>query len=381
MRAKQTSSKHRQYFLSLILIIIVLAFVSCTSPKPPKKEIIKGENLLKKTLFYQADMSEITYIAQGPLDEQQGLDIGICSFEGMYIVDPSNGSLKSKVEFSRRWGIEAIHIDKDGDFKITLYDHNGTVGLLGVNGRPLWMYKFGEKERVNGIASGDLDRNGELEFYVATHDGLYQLNTSGKILWKKSDTAYDVTIFNPGGKEDPLVVARCPHSIFRGIHYLQFRNYRGELIKEVKPKVDIIGIEFVQWPQDWHIVTRNNNFYVLDLEGNIFLKDEIGFAIFDHRATTVRFFEEQSPYLAVVGRLSATFHRSILCIYSPDKKVFYKEIIGTTTGLLAKKSPQSKCETLLVGDGPGKVYEYKPRLKSGKLSVNEDKNTQTDQEN
>ena len=260
MKAKQTSSKHRQCFLSLILIIVVLAFVSCTSPKPPKKEIIKGENLLGKTLFCQADMSEITYITQGPLDKHPGLDIGICSFEGMYIVDPSNGSVKSKMEFSRRWGIEAIHVDKDGDFKITLYDHNGTVGLLGVNGRPLWMYEFGEKESVNGIASGDLDRNGELEFYVATQDSLYQLNISGEILWKKSGTAYDVTIFNPGGNEDPLVVARCPHSIFRGIHYLQFRNYRGELIKEVKPKVDIIGLEFVRWPQDWHIVTRNNNF-------------------------------------------------------------------------------------------------------------------------
>jgi len=353
--------------LFIVLIIFVLDLVSCGSPKPPKKGIIKGEDILSKTLFYQTDMNEITHITQGLLDKHPGLDIGICSFEGMYIIDPSKGSLKSKVEFSRRWGIEAIHIDKDGDYEIALYDHNGTVGLLGMNGSPLWTHKFSEKGKVNSIASGDLDRNGELEFYVATYDGLYQLNTSGRILWKKGDTAYDVAIFNPGGSKDPLVVARCPQSILRGIHYLQFRDYRGELIKEVKPKVDIMGIEFVQWPLQWNMVTRNRNIYILDLEGNVVLKDKIGYAIFDHRATTVRFFDDQDPYLAVVGRLSSRYHRAILCIYAPDGKVFYKEIIGKTTGLLAKKSPHSKCETLLVGDGPGKVYEYKHRLKKGEI--------------
>ena len=367
MKANEICLGYRRCLLFIVLIIFVLDFVSCGSNKPPKKGIIKGEDSLTKTLFCQADMNEITYITQGHLDEHQGLDIGICSFEGMYIVDPSNGSLKSKVEFSRRWGIEAIHINKGGDSKIALYDHNGTVGLLGVNGSPLWMHKFSEKENVNSITSGDLDKNGELEFYVATYDGLYQLDTSGKIVWKKSDTAYDVAIFDPGESKDPLVVARCPQPILRGMHYLQFRNYRGELIKEVKPKVDIMGIEFVQWPLQWNMVTRNRNIYILDLEGNVVLQDKIGYAIFDHRATTVRFFEDQSTYLAVIGRLRARYHRAILCIYSPDGKVFYKEIIGKTTGLLAKKSPNSKCETLLVGDGPGMVYEYRPQLKKGEI--------------
>jgi len=167
---------------------------------------------------------------------------------------------------------------------------------------------------------------------------------------------------------------------------LQYRNYKGELIREIKSEVDVTGIEFVQWPQEWHIVTSSGSAFsssicVLDLEGKIFLRDKIKLSIFDLRTVTVCFFENQDPYLAVVIRFSAEFHRSMLCVYSPDGKVFYKEIIGKTTGLLAKKSPQSKCETLLVGYGPGKVYEYKPRQKSGKLSVNEDKNTQTDQEN
>jgi len=386
MKAKQTVSKRRQYFLSLILIIVVLAFVSCTSPKPPKKEIIKGENLLGKTLFYQADMSEITYITQGQLDKHPGLDIGICSSDAMHIIDSDNGSLKSKVKFE--WdgdGVgrpDVIFGNKDGDFNIVVLDLVGDIGIMDRNGNPLCMFRPELGDMVNNITAGDLDKNGELEFYVATYDGLYQLNASGKKVWKKGNDVYYVNIFDPGRNETPLVVTEKPHSIFPGIiNYLQFRNYKGELIREIKTKIKVMGIEFVQWPQDWHIVTRNNNFYVLDLEGNVFLKDEIGFAIFDHRATTVRFFEDQSPYLAVVGRLRARYHRSILCIYSPDEKVFYKEIIGGATFLLSKKSPQSKCETLLVGDGPGKVYEYKPRIKRGKLSVNEDKSTQTDQGN
>jgi hypothetical protein len=54
------------------------------------------------------------------------------------------------------------------------------------------------------------------------------------------------------------------------------------------------------------------------------------------------------------------YDRSILCIFSPDKKLVYKEVLHRTRGLTAIPVDNSTSEILLVGDGAGKVYSYQP---------------------
>jgi len=196
MRVNKICLNDRRCLLFFVLMISVLDFVSCG---PPKRRVIRGEDVLTKTLFYQADISNITYITQGPLDKHQGLDIGICSFEVMHIIDPDNGSLKSKLKFSR--GVlrpEVKYEEEGGDFTIIVKGLADDVGLMDKNGNSLWIFKPEEpKVLVNTMAAGDLDKNGELEFYAATNDGLYQLNASGKKVWEKGNDVYYVNIFPP----------------------------------------------------------------------------------------------------------------------------------------------------------------------------------------
>lgn len=374
--------KFQQLFIFISFILSFFCYVSCS---PPQRRVIVGENSLTKKMFYQdeVNLSKITDIIQVTLDELPGSEIGICSDGVMIIVNSETGAFRSKLESQYLGNIGAISTDKNGSIEMLNYDSLSSVVLIDKNGKPLWFCKFPESKgiEVYGMDAGDIDRDGRMDFFIAAYSGLYKLNDEGTKIWQKDGWVTDVKIFNTGKSNVSQIVTLSNND------RIQFRNNEGEMIREIKPAVAMLGMEFVQWPDKFRIVTSSGDILfffsicVLDLDGEIFFKDRIYYSIYELRATTIKFYEDQEPYLAVLGRLSATFHRSILCIYSPDGKVFYKEIIGKTTGLLAKKSPQSKCETLLVGDGPGKVYEYKPRLKSGKLSVNEDKNTQTDQEN
>ena len=361
----------RRCLLFFVLIIFILYFLSCG---PPKRRVIKGGGVLKKTLFYRADISKITHITQGPLDKKAGSDIGICSFDVMHIVDPDSGSLKSKIKFNWTSGVsrpEVIYTDREGYFIIMDRGISGDVGLMDHRGNPLWIYKPKPRVSLYNMDVGDLDKNGELEFYVATYKGLHQLSASGKKQWNKGGWVYDVNIFDPGDNKAPLAVTHCQDG------HIQFRNYEGDLIREIKPKIKIYEesiseMELVEWASQWFIITSvpallSSSICVLDLDGNVILRDKVVWSIYDLRTTTIKLYEDQAPYLAVVVRFAHTYDRSMLCIYSPDRKLFYKEIIKSTTGLLAKKKPGSKCETLLVGDGPGRVYEYRPQLKKGEI--------------
>ena len=349
---------------------MILFFMSCIS-SPPKTEVIVGESSLSKALFYQAEMTKINYITQGVLDIQPGTEIGICGFNSMHIVDPDSGSLKSKINWtSRVAGPEVIYTDKEGYFMIMGSSIASDVGLMDYRGNPLWIYKPEPRVSLYNMDSGDLDKNGELEFYVATYKGLHQLNASGKKQWNKGGWVYDVNIFDPGDNKVPLAVTHCQDG------HVQFRNYEGDLIREIKPKIkiyeQILGMELVEWASQWFIITSvpallSSSICVLDLDGNVILRDKVVRSMYDLRTTTVKLYEDKDPYLAVVVRFAHSYDRSMLCIYSPDRKLFYKEIIKSTTGLLAKKKPGSKCETLLIGDGPGKVYEYRPQLKKGEI--------------
>ena len=368
MLSKKIILKTYQLFILTSLLITFLLYVSCSAPQ---RRVIIGKGSLTKTLFYQdqTNLSKITDIVQGQLDEQPDSEIGIFSDGIMHIVNSETAAFKSKLESQYLESIGDIYIDKNGSFKILNYGSVSSVVLINKNGKPLWFYKFPESKGVEvyGMAAGDIDQDGEMDFFVAAYSGLYKLNDVGKKIWQKDGWVTDVKIFNPKKNKASQIVTISYDD------HIQFRDSKGKIIREIKPEVTMLGMEFVKWPEQWRIVTSSDDILfffsvcVLDLDGKIILKDRMLYSIYELRATTVKFYEDQESYLAVLGRLSAPFHRSILCIYSPDGKLFYKEIIGKTTGLLAKKSPNSKCETLLVGDGPGKVYEYKPRLKKGEI--------------
>lgn len=350
-------------YTSIIFLLIITTLFGCSNPKP---RIIKGEELFLKAVFYQSpSMTWITNIVEEELDFQPGIDIGILDQFSIHIMDPISGILKDKIEFKKGIGIysPAVINIKNGDFEIM--SRSRDMGLYNKHGDVIWGYKETDEECSYGIGAGDIDRDVEYEFYLGTNKGIYRLNHKGEKIWKKNGWVYDIQIFNPDRGENPFVMTSCNDG------YIRFRDANGALIKEIKPKIEtkIYQLELCGWPSSESILVGfGYSFCVLDFNGNVVFEHKLKWsdvpsAIFDIRGVPVSFFKDQKPYLAVVTRFSAPSGLSMLWIFAPEGNLLYEELLNVTTGIASIKSLSPDGEVLLVGDGPGEVYCYKPKQK------------------
>ena len=211
------------------------------------------------------------------------------------------------------------------------------------------------------MAAGDLNKDGELEFYVATWSGLDQLNSKGQKVWRMGDKVWNVVSLDFSKNSVPLVVTVLDDE------HMEFRNFEGKLVKRIKPDVTLEDLEPCDWPSAGNLLTSSrDSIYVLDQNGKTVFRHKLGqiIGITDNeiyriRGTSVKLFEKQPVYFAVLADFSYRSNRSALCVFSPEGKLVYKEIVPSTTGIAAIPAfASSKAEVLLVGGGPGKVYKY-----------------------
>jgi len=357
----------KRLFLHFFIILLFISLIGCSSPKT---EIIIGEDFLSKTLFYEADMPWVSYITEGELDSYPGTEIAIIGRD-LRIIDKATGKLKSKViKLPDKVSNEAlIGLKRNGQYEIIAQGGGyGNVGLLDKDGKILWIYRPDPDLPPFSMTAGDINHDGEYEFYVATDEGLEQLNHSGQKVWKKGDWVYDVAVYDAGSKEDSFVITILHNGD------IKFRDYKGNLLREMKSRIKAHDIELCSWPTPGHILIRNGrSFYILDFNGKIIFRYKLGFfsipsEIFGIRGTAVKLFKDKKSYLAVVVKFRSSSGLSMLLVFSPEGKLVYKEMIKVTTGLVAIESPYPDGEeVLLVGDGPGVVNIYQPAHKGGQV--------------
>ncbi|MHA2039968.1 MAG: hypothetical protein ACW98X_26450 [Promethearchaeota archaeon] len=337
------------------MLILVLA-IGC---KSQANEAMSGADLLSKKLFYNAPMTVITHITHGNLSPQTGNEIGIFGQLGLHILNTKTKEPISKVKFdlpSGIWKPSILYIEEGKIFEIVLRNGAGYVGLLDQYGQVIWLYESKPNLIVNNMAVGDLNNDKESEFYVATNNGLIKLNNKGEEIWRQGEWAYDVEVYDPGNNELPYLITINHDSI------VEFRNSHGTLVRNVKPPIDIYDIETINWPTPGNILTRyGSSLFVLNFEGEVILEYKLNKNIFMIRGTTIRLYNEIKPYLAVIAKFKSSSGKSMLCIFSPNGKLVYKELLNVTTGLSAIQTSSSKGEMLLVGNGPGKVYSYQAK--------------------
>ena len=313
--------------------------------------ILKGEHFLTKSLYYRGRFGCSGVRLVQPLPDNK---IAICGNDTGVILDSKTRAsktsiaLKTSIQF-RRGGThlvspEIVDFKKDGTFKIMFRGGGfGDVGLLNHNGNLLWIYKPDHPYKPNKklllaeMTAGDLDRNGELEFYVATmHNGIHKLDYNGKKIWEIGNTKrgemegkliMDVEVYNPAEKEIPLLVVRS----YNG--EIQFRNCDGQLVREIKPEIKVKRLQLINWPTPGHILTKSgNSVYILDLNGKTIFKYTPIYGFMRFRGTGVKLSDHQKPYLAVITTSKAKTFRHLLSILSPDGELVYQEVLKGAGG-------------------------------------------------
>lgn len=337
-------------FVFLFLIPLLLCSCNAFLADNPEKYAV-GKRIEKNVFLIDKTMSTYAVnIVKGELDAFPGEDIGIFSQTMLYIVN-FDGRIKSKIDLEWKEGIldPRISIKRPGDFEIVVCD-GSPFGVLDKNGKVLWTYR--KDVSANGMALGDLNNDGKNEYFIAT-DELLCLDNNGNVLWKKTGyySCVDFVMLNA----TPCIVT-ANHS-----GKVQFWDSNGNIIRQWQSKTKLLEIHSINWMGTTYILTFSpDDIILMDLNGKEILRYRVPdspTAIFRINGCTVSF-ADNYEYMAVVVRYASYTGKSMLCIFSPAKKLIYREMLEFTTGICNAKIEPFVDEILLVGDGAGKINRY-----------------------
>lgn len=347
-----------------LIITISLFLISCDRYKIGVK---KGEGFLSKSLFFKIEETKkeegefIRTIQVGNFDTSSDKEIVIFSRRDCFIFDEKTRELKRTIKFNQSIGLrpELLRINNDGTLEIMLRGGGfGDVGIADAKGEFIWKYK--QIETSPRMTAGDLDRDGEIEFYIADNTSLNRLDYSGKKVWKVGNNrSVDyMQIYDPGGDKIPFIVTR---SFVGGNWNVSFWDNTGKLIKEIIPEIKTYELEIIKWPDDYHILAKTDyDIIIMDLDGKVVLryrlKEDI-FKFFVHlleimsiRGVPVRFEPDKKPYLAVITGFRSALSKTMLSVFSPEGQLVYQEMLNSTRGINVVKKNDGP-ESLVVGDG------------------------------
>ncbi len=349
--------------MRIVITVTLLSFSLLTGCVSPKIGVIKGSELFTKSIYYSnSSMVDITNIDKINYPISSNSQLAVFDQFAVYVLD-NMGHLNKKINFKLPHGCLNAFLIKNGSQNSDLIGirTSDRVFVLNHNGEEVWHYKLQEKSQfINDFTVGDLNNDGEVEFYIATSNGLLQLNLNGEKVWEKTGWIRNVLFLNEGKDKNNYIVSHIDDS------RLMFWNYEGKLLREVDPEVKFLHIELCDWPTDGHfLVSRGSAFYVIDIKGAVVFNYKLGsffdlsdYRVFSLKGASARLFQSQENYFAVITSSSSRYDRSTLMIFTQAGNLLYKEILHQTRGLMALPLGDFKRDVLLVGDGAGKVYKY-----------------------
>lgn len=360
------------FYLALIITIILLVLFFFTIifsiiQLRPNTGIRKGQNVLAKKIFYKSNIGKVRTIQVGNQNSSLSNKIFILSQNKCFVFNGKTYELERTIKFKKEVGIrpEVLKIGKDGKPEFMLRGGGfGDVGIANTYGELIW--KYNPTGTSPSMVSGDLDRDGTLEFYVADYDGLHRLDSSGEEQWRTNDFwEWDVQIYQEEGANESQIITRGDDGKIR------FRNNHGKIMKDIAPPERIYDIETVQWRNKIYLLAKDEDrcIILLGFNGKVILKYcyeqkwffnlPFGnhFYILTVRGTPVKFHVDEEPYLAVITDFASYVSRTMLNIFLPSGELVYQELLKSTTGLNVIQNPDGT-ESLLVGDGTENVWLY-----------------------
>lgn len=366
---------------AVIALIGMHALFGKAAPPDPldNKRIVLDQSFISKSVYFEQSPSsfpQMNYIEHAqPFDDKVDAAISrIAVFDQSALWSIDTRTLTASFlgpyrgdSYMRRPAL--LNLDADENPEIILRGGGfGGVGIVDSDGRHMWSKSgsFAQPFTANSMAGGDLDQDGTFEFYVAARSGLYRLDCQGAEVWRhthSNDIYWHVEVYDQVSGIDPEVVSYLQSSEGKG--YLEVRDPNGLLLRRIGP-LNIRRFRILKWSTpEWryHILTYvGKTILVLDPAGHIVFDHKIswlrdgGFGV---EGTLVKLSDDCPALVAVLTGTRAGLRRSIFSLFSLNGSLVYQEILGYSRGLLAiRLTSDAKGESLLVGDGIGKILIY-----------------------
>jgi hypothetical protein len=325
-------------------------------------------HIAKKAILEDCIVGGVRRIQIGDFDPSAGDEIAILGQSKIWILSCDDYHLIKSYSFKADRGKtfsfgtspELIDVNHDGSFEIVRGGGGGKeVGLLDAKGKTLWTFDSGARSKPYKMIAGDLNRDNNIEFYVADRTGLYQLDHRGNIV-KRFSNAWinDINISNDISLQSPLLITLTHKGEF-----LCF-NFDGKVVNTLSPSYKVRRFGIVSWPNGQNILIGEGffrwNIHLFSLGGiDIFnYKLSIYWSYYGPQGVGVRFNKEEAPYLAILGHAKVPAYLSQLNIFSPSGELVYQEVLGKTRGLCVNSCAKDGNQVLLIGDGNTTVWAY-----------------------
>lgn len=270
----------------------------------------------------------------GEYDGQPGDDVAIVDHKGAQLFDVATMARTRFIPFGgdpgRAWG-PFSRLVRSGDSFVVANTGGGfsSTEVKSLDNVVLWTYRPDPKLAPSAMLPGDLDEDGEAEYYASTTDAIVRLTAAGTVVWTKPVTLSDLVALVPRRGTEPawLVSARYDTSV-------DIWNVHGESVAQVAwPGARVHGV--VDWPSARHILAGETTVKGVDLKGGTQFEMPIDEGLFLTDAVVWKPSADAPPLLAVVSGGDPDLHRWRLRLYETPEKIVYDEVFEKPISVLA----------------------------------------------
>jgi hypothetical protein len=336
----------------LAVCVVIAGFVACERREGGPVGISVGSEAFKSTLV----SSLVGWVQFGVYDTTNGPEIAVLNYDQITFLDPKTFAVRRTVPVGdQRVGSKQL-VSLRADGALNLMAPGGgysDVGWFDMEGRELWKFKVKSQYDLppHKMIATDLDGDGTKEFYVADGEGVFRLDSEGKVVWRGAATGNNYMLTLPAEKNRRAAV----------VTEEGMWDARGNLLqKGIKSPSDNYQLQAVKWGDSCHLASgqtssEGGRVFVFDLNGNKVFEQSIGnWGVNDILA--VRFKAAEPPYLVVVGGRGAGTRRMSLNIFARDGTLVYREI-RDAEALLVIPDDLTGIDTLLLCTGGLKKLE------------------------
>jgi len=294
----------------------------------------------------RVESEESAWHLAGEYDGQPGEELALVDHKGAQLVDAATLKRTRFIEFGgepgRLWNWYSRLVRRHDTF-IVVQTGGGyqQTQVRSLNNELLWGFNPDPKLPPTALLPGDLDGDGETEFYASTTNAVTRLDADGRQVWSKPSTLPDIVALAPGeGTDAPWIV-----STRYGVSVDLWSPDGTQLAQLPWPGSRVLGV--VEWPDTRSVLAGAESVKGIDRDGTTRFEFPLEEPLRLLQAAAWTPVAGGSNVLAIVAGGDRDLNRWRLRVYASPQTSIYDEVFDSVPRLLVVRHAD-RTSTLFV---------------------------------
>jgi hypothetical protein len=305
--------------------------------------VVVGGDRFTRTLVSDASSWKVV----GEFDGKPGDELALVSHKGAQLFDVATMRpirfLAFGGETGQLWGPYS-RLVRVGDAFVVAQTGGGysDTQVMSLDNTLLWRFHPDPRLSPTAMLPGDLDEDGEIEFYASTSDALTRLDLAGAQVWRRPVTLSDLVSVMPSSRSEPPWIVGARYGVSVDVW-----SPAGTRIAEMTwPGDPVLGI--VDWPSTRSLLVGGVNARVLGLD-----RTQLAELVSD---PLMRVWQGVSwkpdagspSLLAIVSGGDEFLKRWRLRVYAGPAAIAYDEVFDEAVRLLVARSADDSATLFII---------------------------------